>query len=83
MVAIPPELNRCAYSTEMAHHVEAKLRAREVSFWDLLVVVRRNRRKLGELVISQDSIDWSPGNSKSTYKLSWEAFDKIMRAPKD
>jgi hypothetical protein len=61
------------------HHVEAQLQAHQVAFWDLLVTVSTDGRKFGSLLVSQDSVDWKPRSSKTTYRLSWERFEELVK----
>lgn len=52
----------------------------EVQAADLVVEVRSDEDKLGELWISRGSIDWRPRSGKHAYSLGWEQFDEVMRA---
>jgi hypothetical protein len=41
-------------------------------------VVWSDDERLGELQISQGSIDWIPGNARTRYHMEWEKFDEMM-----
>lgn len=63
----------------MPHQVNAKLRARGVSFWDLEIKVYKDDDLFGTLFVTQDSVDWRPRDKKNTHRMRWEKFDVTMR----
>lgn len=61
------------------HDVEMRIpTTKMVLHADVVFEIRSDEEKLGELRISQGSIDWFPGKAKSGVKLSWEQFDQLM-----
>ncbi len=46
---------------------------------DVIFEVRSDGTKLGELRVSQGTIDWYPSNAKIPAKLTWEQFDRLMQ----
>jgi hypothetical protein len=54
----------------------------EVVNADLVVEVRSDGGKLGEMWISKGSVDWRPkGYQYATRSLSWEQFAALMSEP--
>lgn len=51
----------------------------EVVNADLVIEVRSDDDKLGELRLSKGSIDWVPSHHQTAISLPWEQFDRIMR----
>jgi hypothetical protein len=45
---------------------------------DVVFEVRSDDDKLGELRVSQGSIDWYPRSAQRGVSLSWEQFDRLM-----
>jgi hypothetical protein len=63
-----------------AHDVEMSIPTTKVVLHaDVVFEIRSDDEKLGELRVSQGSIDWYPSNAKIPVKLSWEQFDRLMR----
>jgi hypothetical protein len=61
------------------HDVEMRIpTTKMVLHADVVFEVRSDDEKLGELRISQGSIDWFRGKAKTGVKLSWEQFDQLM-----
>lgn len=46
---------------------------------DVVFEVRSDEEKLGDLHVSQGSIDWYPRNARQPTTLSWEQFDRLMQ----
>jgi hypothetical protein len=61
------------------HDIEVELPARVISHKDLTISVWSDKEKLGELRVSKGTVDWVPGKAQTTYYLSWERFDEMMR----
>lgn len=51
----------------------------EIVNTDVVVAVFSDDEKLGEVRISRGTIDWVPRNHTHAFRLSWEAFDSVMR----
>jgi hypothetical protein len=47
---------------------------------DIVFIVRRGTRKIGELRISQGGLDWFPRKARTCYSTSWERFQKILQS---
>jgi hypothetical protein len=63
------------------HDVEMRIPTTKMVFHaDVVFEVRSDEEKLGELHISQGTIDWYPRNAQSAVSLSWERFDRLMAA---
>jgi hypothetical protein len=61
------------------HDVEMKIpTTKMVLHADVVFEVRSDDEKLGELHVSQGSIDWYPRSSKKPRRLRWEQFDRLM-----
>jgi hypothetical protein len=45
---------------------------------DVVFEVRSDDEKLGELRVSQGTIDWLPRQAHTSVRLSWERFDRMM-----
>jgi hypothetical protein len=67
-------------STMPSHDVEMSIpTTKMVLHADVVFEIRSDDEKLGELRVSQGSIDWYPANAKIPVKLTWEQFDRVMR----
>ena len=63
------------------HDVEMSIPTTKVVLHaDVVFEIRSDGEKLGELRISKGTIDWVPSNAKIPLRLSWEQFDRLMRA---
>ena len=62
-----------------AHRVEVEIPPKLVLNKDVRIVVSSGETRLGELSISKGSVDWRPAKHPSSYRLSWERFDAVMR----
>ena len=61
------------------HDVEMRIpTTKMVLHADVVFEVRSDDEKLGELRISQGSIDWYRGRAKTGVQLTWEQFDQLM-----
>ncbi|HEY7564062.1 MAG TPA: hypothetical protein VIA81_03980 [Acidimicrobiia bacterium] len=60
------------------HDIEFEIPARTLLNNDLVVVVRSDSEKLGELRISKGGIDWWPRKAKKPILFSWEQFAARM-----
>ena len=60
------------------HEVKFDLPTGIVLHSDVKFVVWSDAEKLGELQVSQGTIDWIPGNARTRYQMEWEKFDEIM-----
>jgi len=61
------------------HDVEMRIpTTKMVLHADVVFEVRSDDEKLGELHVSQGSIDWYPRSSKKPRRLRWEQFDRLM-----
>ena len=45
---------------------------------DVVFDVRSDDEKLGELRVSQGTIDWFPRHAQTPVSMTWERFDRIM-----
>ena len=62
------------------HDVEMKIPTTKVVLHaDVVFEVRSDDEKLGELHVSQGSIDWYPRSAQTGTQLRWERFDQIMQ----
>ncbi len=46
---------------------------------DLEVVVFADGKVFGRLHVSRGTVDWIPAKKRSSYKLRWVDFDKVMQ----
>jgi hypothetical protein len=46
---------------------------------DVVFEVRSDEQKLGDLHVSQGTIDWFPRNARQPVRLTWEQFDRVMQ----
>jgi hypothetical protein len=60
------------------HEVKFDLPTGIVLHSDVKFVVWSDAEKLGELQVSQGTIDWIPGNARTRYQMEWEKFDEMM-----
>jgi hypothetical protein len=60
------------------HEVKFDLPPGMVLHSDVTFVVWSDEERLGELQVSQGSIDWIPGNARTRYHMEWEKFDEMM-----
>jgi len=61
------------------HNLEIALPPKVILNSDVVVEVKSDEAKLGELRISRGSIDWVPGKHAVAFRLEWERFDLLMR----
>ncbi len=61
------------------HEIRMSMPAQEVVNADVSIRVKSDDASLGRIEISKGSIDWWPANnSKTHYRMSWEAFQRVM-----
>jgi hypothetical protein len=61
------------------HDVEMRIpTTKMVLHADVVFEVRADDEKLGELRVSQGSIDWYPRSAQHPVSLTWEQFDRLM-----
>jgi len=60
------------------HEVNLTLHTKLVQRKDVEIEIRKDDAKLGELLISQGSIDWKPRGAQHKLKLSWTQFAELM-----
>lgn len=61
------------------HDLEVHLPPQEIVNTDLVITVRSDGEKLGELRVSRGTVDWAPANHIYAFSLPWERFDQVMR----
>jgi len=61
------------------HKILTRVPSHEIVNSDLVVEVRADDERLGELLVSRGTIDWRPARSQYVYKLAWDQFDRLMR----
>jgi hypothetical protein len=64
----------------MQHQVIAKFAPKTLNKNDMVLIVKTNGRKLGELMISRGNIEWIPSGGR-LYKqtMQWRKFAEIMQ----
>lgn len=60
------------------HDVEITLPSKPLVNVDARIVVRRNRRKLGEILISKGSFDWKPAGKEKAKKFGWKRLSDVL-----
>ncbi len=61
------------------HEVEMNIpTTKMVLHADVVFEVRSDGEKLGELRVSQGTIDWSPRHAHNPTSLTWEQYDRLM-----
>jgi hypothetical protein len=67
-----------------AHEIEMNARAMMVSSIDVEFDVFSDGARLGDLKVSQGTLDWRPRYvSTNVCSIEWEAFDHLMQAYRD
>lgn len=61
------------------HNLYFELPERELGKTDVLFHVYKDSKKFGTITISKGNLEWYPKNSKKPYKISWSAFDEVIR----
>jgi hypothetical protein len=65
----------------MAHEVTMDISTKFVLHKDVTIDIKKDRRKLGTVLISKGNIEWVPaGNSVNKSRLSWAKFAALMVA---
>lgn len=63
----------------MAHEVIMDISTKFVLHKDVEIEVRKNRGKLGTVLVSKGNIEWVPkGRSVNKKRLSWAKFAELM-----
>ena len=63
----------------MAHEVTLDIATKFVLHKDVTIEVKKNGKKLGELLVSKGNIEWLPsGNHVNKKRLGWEKFASLM-----
>lgn len=63
----------------MAHEVNLTLHTKLVQRKDVEIEVRKDGDLLGDLLISQGTVDWRPKSAQKKYKMSWTKFAELMQ----
>jgi hypothetical protein len=61
------------------HDLQIELPRKVILNSDVVIEVRSESLKLGDLRISRGSLDWVPAKHQAAFRLSWERFDELMR----
>ena len=61
------------------HNLYFELPKREIGKTDVLFHVYKDSEKFGSITISKGNLEWYPKNAKNPYKVSWSAFDRMIR----
>ena len=75
----PRRRRRASRHRPLPHVVSFSVPERPLKNSDIVFIVRRGTRKIGELRISQGGLDWFPRKAKTCYSTSWERFQKILQ----
>ena len=60
----------------MAHDVAIQIPKLSVGSSDFQISIKRNGKKIGELLISRGNIEWWPkGNYRKKKRLTWSEFE--------
>jgi hypothetical protein len=62
-----------------AHSLQIELPRKVILNTDVVIAVKSDEVKLGELRISRGSVDWVPAKHQAAFRLSWERFDVVMQ----
>jgi hypothetical protein len=60
------------------HEIEVGLPAHQVLNTDLVVVVKTDGKRLGELTLSRGTVDWRPAKHQYRVSMRWETFNTLM-----
>lgn len=65
----------------MAHEVSMNINDKLVLHKDVEVEVRKDKKKLGTVLVSKGNVEWLPaGNSVNKHRMSWEKFAELMES---
>ncbi|MNG30675.1 hypothetical protein D3C84_1163360 [compost metagenome] len=65
----------------MAHEVKINLQSKLVQHQDVEIEVKKDKSKLGTILISKGNIEWVPsGNSANKRQLTWTRFAELMES---
>jgi hypothetical protein len=63
----------------MAHEVLMELNEKVVLHKDIKIEVRKDKVKLGTVLVSKGNIEWLPANnSVNKHRLTWAKFAELM-----
>ena len=60
------------------HHIEISLPTKPLKNVDATITVWSDNGKLGELRVSQGTVDWRAAHKKSFKSISWERLAMIL-----
>lgn len=63
----------------MAHKVSVNFPEQNLTKQDITFDVRKDGKRFGTLLVSKGAIEWRPRSKQSNRKISWAAFDRMMR----
>lgn len=61
------------------HDVNFEIPARPLGRADVQFAVKRDRKAMGTLTVSNGSIVWFPPRTSYGYKMGWQRFDELMK----
>ena len=61
-----------------SHDVTLKRAKAEIVNSDVVLEIKKNSKKLGELHISRGAIEWVPNNARYKRRMTWTKFDSLM-----
>ena len=62
----------------MAHRISMQQPKENIVNKDVVFIIKKNGKKLGELRISKGALEWKPRNSTNTNYMTWSDFSGIM-----
>jgi hypothetical protein len=62
----------------VSHKITMQQPKENILHKDVVFIVRKSNKKLGELRISKGSIEWKPRNSPYSNYMSWSDFAGLM-----
>ncbi|CAN2188261.1 hypothetical protein MCEMKE26_00467 [Candidatus Nanopelagicaceae bacterium] len=62
----------------MAHRISMQQPKENIVNKDVVFIIKKNGKKLGELRISKGALEWKPRNSTYTNYMTWSDFSGIM-----
>lgn len=61
------------------HDVNFTVPERELKRAPIEFKIKRNKKLLGTLSVSEGGLEWFPPKKQSGYKVGWKRFDEIAR----
>lgn len=61
------------------HNIFFELPSVELGKVDAKFHIKKDGKQFGTITISKGDLEWYPNNAKKPYKISWTAFDKIVK----